>query len=796
MNPDDARPEKYFAGYVECISQGDFGKRVVVGNAQIYSVRTDTSPSEELNEPSFLEAMLDKSLWNVFGVNDFVIGCFPENTQAFVFRKPVFGDLPGRIIVPVQVLPWDSFEESSGTPSAAEYLEQRPTGTLTFKYDSLMGKANHPGIVILLDVESRSLFKGFEAIGNRKVRFDNVMRYDGNHAGDGIQNAQTTAESEFVRLANAFADSFSEIKVVAGKFENSEFGLWIPNQYNSYAKKGKHPVLDKEGWVAVSPGGEETSFGDKMDSPAAGSGEENPGGRLRVCDLAKELITTSKELLGLLHDRGYSVRSPQEILTPELEQYLRKELQHLYNGGGVSDTPASPAAEAEPGAEATALATPAEQAAPAEGEEAPRGNQTDSSTEGNREAPQEVREMEILTTTKPADETNGKETEPDEIIFLQKFIKAVKNCGFEYEPRDLVRFHTSVKTGHFTLLGGAPGSGKSSLAKLYAMALLGGGNKMNIEDGFLAIDVNPAWVEPDDVLGYWNLDGKYIPASTGLVPFLRSSIGSNKVRLVCLEEMNLARVEHYFANFMQIFTREENERYLPGISPQKDSHNQEERLKIDSSLRFVGTNNFDETTQNFSARFYDRCNYIELQETSTETFPDELPLFDKTQFDFEVDKETFDRWLKTEISSSMLAEDEKGPGNETLKGVKSIYQELRPLFQKLRIAPSRRVRNEILRYIVNRPFFTGCGEGDGKTTERQKQIVALDEAIAQRVLPRYHINFLHNEEALRKELGKKFKEFGMILSGSVLAGKSAEDEPQEDKLAGVDYQADGNDSVV
>ena len=56
---------------------------------------------------------------------------------------------------------------------------------------------------------------------------------------------------------------------------------------------------------------------------------------MRVCDLAKELITTSKELIGLLQDRGCSVRSPQATLTPELEQYLRKEIQRLYYGGAT-----------------------------------------------------------------------------------------------------------------------------------------------------------------------------------------------------------------------------------------------------------------------------------------------------------------------------------------------------------------------------------------------------------------------------------------------------------------------------
>ena len=51
---------------------------------------------------------------------------------------------------------------------------------------------------------------------------------------------------------------------------------------------------------------------------------------MRICDLAKELMTTGKELLSLLQTRGCSVRSTQANLTPELEQYLRDEIKRIY----------------------------------------------------------------------------------------------------------------------------------------------------------------------------------------------------------------------------------------------------------------------------------------------------------------------------------------------------------------------------------------------------------------------------------------------------------------------------------
>ena len=97
---------------------------------------------------------------------------------------------------------------------------------------------------------------------------------------------------------------------------------------------------------------------------------------MRICDLAKELMTTGKELLALLQARGCSARSTQANLTPDLEQYLRDEIRRIYYGGAAAaaepaPAQAAPAAEAAaPAAEAPAAPAPAEAAAPAPAAEA------------------------------------------------------------------------------------------------------------------------------------------------------------------------------------------------------------------------------------------------------------------------------------------------------------------------------------------------------------------------------------------------------------------------------------------
>ena len=94
---------------------------------------------------------------------------------------------------------------------------------------------------------------------------------------------------------------------------------------------------------------------------------------MRICDLAKELMTTGKELLALLQARGCTARSTQANLTPDLEQYLRDEIKRIYYGGAAAPAPAAaPAApEAAPAAPAAEAAPETAPAAPAEAAPAP-----------------------------------------------------------------------------------------------------------------------------------------------------------------------------------------------------------------------------------------------------------------------------------------------------------------------------------------------------------------------------------------------------------------------------------------
>jgi len=108
---------------------------------------------------------------------------------------------------------------------------------------------------------------------------------------------------------------------------------------------------------------------------------------MRICDLAKELMTTGKELLGLLQTRGCTARSTQAKLTPELEQFLRDEIQRIYYTPAESAKTDEPVSETAP---AAAVAADEPDAAPAE----PQAEEEAAAPEGEAETAAEEEEEE------------------------------------------------------------------------------------------------------------------------------------------------------------------------------------------------------------------------------------------------------------------------------------------------------------------------------------------------------------------------------------------------------------------
>ncbi len=193
--------------------------------------------------------------------------------------------------------------------------------------------------------------------------------------------------------------------------------------------------------------------------------------------------------------------------------------------------------------------------------------------------------------------------EPD----FQAILQAVRQEGMRLSESLLRRYHLGLKTRGFVILSGVSGSGKTWLAEAYARAI---GARRRV------VAVAPNWTTNEDLLGYQNpLDGLY--HDTPFSEFLREAAaeseraakaGENPVPFhLVLDEMNLARVEYYFARFLsQMEIRARGGEAVIELGPSS-------RVKLPGNLLVIGTVNIDETTHGFADKVYDRAQLIEME---------------------------------------------------------------------------------------------------------------------------------------------------------------------------------------
>ena len=606
---------------------------------------------------------------------------------------------PGAV---VQVLSWAAFVESKDYGSAVKFFTSATSGVLTSNGAPLLGNVNSPGHVIVFDEREDIFFKGFYSVGSGVVQYQDVQNLPGEQFRDLISRNKNTTE--------------------AVTYKGFQFTLFIPQRDKTDKKcknTGRHPVIDCEEWLPLIKS--ELTF----KTPGTQPDDVEPvvtGG----CSAQTKAMADDSETIRIAQTESNGVVSPRyEDALKQSEPALKApETQSDDAGADVVDGYSA---------------------------------QTKAMTGGGEKSG-----VNILVPL-PRRESAAVGQDPEELKFVAKLIRVAGESGFDYAPRDLVRFHTSVKVGGFTVLGGLPGCGKSSLVALYARALLGKA-KLDKDDSYLTIDVSPSWMEPEDILGHWGLNEHYVYAQTGLVKFLRRavSVGDDRfptMPIVCLEEMNLARVEHYFADFMQQLCRSEDERGLRGV-PEFDGQEKpsEAFLPLSPSLRFVGTNNFDQTTQRFSPRFYDRSNYIELVDSRTsEPFSKGVPSYLNADFGSQVERTTYESWFNKEPSHDILEQ-----------AVVDKYKSLTEVFKKVNLPVSRRAEVAILVYVANRPFLSECG--DDLSDQIACQMRALDEVIAQKILSRYTGSSYGGDTESEKQLKEKIAD--LPLSRELVINRS------------------------
>lgn len=222
---------------------------------------------------------------------------------------------------------------------------------------------------------------------------------------------------------------------------------------------------------------------------------------------------------------------------------------------------------------------------------------------------------------------NGSTTKPTPIKPIQKTI--------QYKQDDM-NILTAIKTKPFILLAGISGTGKSRLVRTLAYKTCSKEELRNDPKkpgNFELIPVRPNWHDSSELMGYVSrINGeKYI--TTSFLKFIAKAWKHTDVPFfLCLDEMNLAPVEQYFAEYLSIIeTRQvkngelvtdyviskegfENQNLYTQLLKdlELDGSQFSEGISIPSNLIVIGTVNMDETTHSFSRKVLDRAMTFEM----------------------------------------------------------------------------------------------------------------------------------------------------------------------------------------
>ena len=160
------------------------------------------------------------------------------------------------------------------------------------------------------------------------------------------------------------------------------------------------------------------------------------------------------------------------------------------------------------------------------------------------------------------------------------------------------------------ILQGMSGTGKTSLA--YAFGEY-------INNQAVVVPIQPMWKERTDLIGYYNEFTKKFNETT-LFQKLYEANYNDQIYITVLDEMNIARVEYYFAEFLSLLELPDHKkRYLDVISDMWENDPKllnEGKLLLPRNMWFVGTANNDDSTFAISDKVYDRAMVINLDKKS------------------------------------------------------------------------------------------------------------------------------------------------------------------------------------
>lgn len=244
----------------------------------------------------------------------------------------------------------------------------------------------------------------------------------------------------------------------------------------------------------------------------------------------------------------------------------------------------------------------------------------------------------------------------DNGISLEEFTEgyrlyAASNLQLYYTPEIVRRFVAGMASSKLLILEGISGTGKTSLPYSFSRYM---NNPATI------VSVQPSFRDRTELLGYFNEFSKRFNETE----FLRALYEANyrpDPTLIVLDEMNLARIEYYFAEMLSVLEMPSKDEWVLDLVPtawQGDPERlQDGKLPVSDTTWFIGTANNDDSTFTITDKVYDRAMPIELNDRA-DAFECELhpqcfitaehlqALFEQAKLDHPISEEMLDNLEK------------------------------------------------------------------------------------------------------------------------------------------------------
>lgn len=336
-------------------------------------------------------------------------------------------------------------------------------------------------------------------------------------------------------------------------------------------------------------------------------------------------------------------------------------------------------------------------------------------------------------------------------LFARRFFSCVKN-NLNISVKNIVSpyriYITAIKSKPFLLLAGISGTGKSRIVRELARACWEEGSeeyKAQKPKNFEMIQVKPNWHDSSELLGYVSrVSGEPVYVIGDFLKFVAKAWENLDVpHFLCLDEMNLAPVEQYFAEYLSVIESRKNingeivtdaiiekasEWYPELISRLTENEGLRKQFEkigitIPQNLIVVGTVNMDETTFSFSRKVLDRAMTIEMNEVDLEGGLDKK---------YEsIGKLGAAELIGNAVEGVDVYADNKGVCDRVINYLKAINGELEGTPFKV----AYRTRNEFLLYVVNNLPYNKDENGEDIAQE-VVMARALDEITSMKILSR------------------------------------------------------------